>query len=200
MPYKVGITGGIGAGKSIICRVFNVLGVPVYDADTRAKWLMNNDAEIKKELILFVGEEVYFSSGLLNRQFLSQVAFINPELLNQVNAIVHPKVALDFQLWEASQSYPYVLKEAALLFESSSYKDLDSVITVTAPLELRIERVLQRDPQRNRAQILDIIDKQWPEYQKVALSNFVISNDEKELLIPTIIDLHQRFISEALKQ
>jgi len=200
MPYKVGITGGIGAGKSIICRIFAVLGVPVYDADARAKWLMNHDPALKEKLIALLGSNAYLPDKTLNRLYLAELVFSDPHVLQQINALVHPRVGEDFQSWHNKQVFPYVLKEAALLFESGSYKDLDTIITVTAPLELRITRVRERDPQRNRQQVLDIVHKQWPEEQKTDLSEFVIQNDEQALITPQIVALHNTFLERASKQ
>lgn len=200
MPYKIGVTGGIGAGKSTVCRIFQILGAPVYDADSRAKWLMNHDSTLISSLKDLVGNEIYTPEGLLNRSFLSDAIFSNPEMLKKVNALVHPEVGADFRNWLSSQTSPYVVKEAALLFESGSYRELDTVITVTAPLEIRIARVLKRDEQRSMQQVIDIIDKQWIDQQKIELSEFELSNNDEQLLTPQVVQLHEIFLQRALKQ
>ncbi|HEY8400740.1 MAG TPA: dephospho-CoA kinase [Cytophagaceae bacterium] len=192
---KIGITGGIGAGKSLVAKVFNVLGVPVYDADKRAKWLMNSDPYIIKEIKLLFGEQSYTSQGLDSR-FIAGKVFNNQPMLDRLNAIVHPQVGLDFIHWSKEQSgVPYVLKEAALMFEANSDKQLDRVIVVSAPLEVRIKRVLKRDPFRTREQVKAIIDKQMPEQRKVELADFVIINDDKTLIIPQVIEVHNKIVS-----
>ena len=196
--YKVGITGGIGTGKSIICRIFSVLGIPVYDADSRARWLMENHPDIRIALINWLGEEVY-AGGRLNRPFLASVAFKNAETTETLNRLTHPSVKEDFLNWvEQHKEAPYIVKEAALLYESGSYKDLDSMIVVSAPLEMRIERVLQRDPQRDRQQILDIIQRQWPDEKKLSLADYIIHNDEQSLVVEQVLSLHHIFIAKLL--
>lgn len=196
--YKVGITGGIGTGKSTVCRIFSILGIPCYDADTRAKWLTENHPGIRQALIKQFGVEV-FAGGVLNRAFLAAEAFKDASKTNLLNEIIHPAVREDFIEWtDAQTGAPYVLKEAALLYEAGSYKELDTMIVVTAPLELRLKRVLKRDTQRTEKQVLDIINRQWPDEKKVEMSNHIIINDEQSLLVPQVIALHQQFIQAAL--
>jgi len=197
-PLQIGITGGIGSGKSMVCRIFKCLHIPVYDADNRAKSLMTTDgilvSQIKKEF----GDLSYDKLGNLDRQYLGETVFSNEEKLSQLNALVHPRVAHDYREWVArNENVPYVLKEAALLFEAGSYKELDKVIVVFSPLELRISRVLARDPHRSRQQLEDIIERQWPESEKQKLADHVIHNDEKNLLIPQILKLHSEFVNLA---
>jgi dephospho-CoA kinase len=191
---QIGITGGIGSGKSIVCKIFNSLGVPVYDADSRAKRVMTTDgiliSQIKKEF----GELSYHPDGSLNRSRLSEEVFQNPSRLNALNELVHPRVALDYETWRSEHlDFCYVIKEAALLFESGSYKPLDCVIVITAPEELRIERVRNRDKGRSVEQIKNIIAQQWAEAEKIMKSNAVISNDESKLVIPQVLRLHELF-------
>jgi len=191
-PIQIGITGGIGSGKSLICRIFNVLGVPVYDADSRAKKLMTTDGilinQIKKEF----GSLCYNDSGVLNRELLSKTVFNNPEKLTLLNSLVHPRVAIDYDQWMLEHSETkYCLKEAALLFEAGSYQVLDKIIVVTAPDELRIKRVLQRDPQRDRTEVEKIIKNQMPQEEKMKKADFVIKNDETELVVPQVLKLHE---------
>jgi dephospho-CoA kinase len=196
MPLKIGVTGGIGAGKSVVCRIFKVLGAPVYDADIQARWLMNHNKLLKSQLRELLGQDAYLEDGMLNRPLLSKLVFSQPDLLQKVNDLVHPAVGGDFADWLSRQNNPYVVKEAALLFESGSYKALDFLITVTAPVELRIARVLHRDPQRSREQILEIIGRQWPEEEKIKRSHAVVANDETRLMVPEILALHQRFCKQ----
>lgn len=192
-PLRLGITGGIGAGKSIISRIFQVLEIPVYDSDSRAKRLMYLP-NVKTRIVSLFGDEAYID-GQLNRKLLAQTAFKAPEKLQQLNAIVHPAVAEDFSIWTSQQTAPYVLQEAALLFEAGSYKRLDKIITVTAPVDVRIKRVLARDTHRSEQDVHDIMDKQWPEEQKVEQSDYVIHNDEQHLIIPQVLKIHQEIIS-----
>jgi dephospho-CoA kinase len=192
-PTLVGITGGIGAGKSIICRIFQLFNVPVYDADAMAKLLMSNDVEIKKQIVKLFGESSY-NEGLLNRKFIANKSFANPEILSQLNNIVHPAVAHDFLKWaRLNAQSPYLIKEAALLFESGSYLELDHTIVVLSDLELRKERIQKRDPQRSKKQIEEIMGKQWVDKKKISLADFVIYNDERHMLIPEVRKYHDLF-------
>jgi dephospho-CoA kinase len=196
--YKVGITGGIGTGKSIVCSVFSVFGIPIYDADSRAKWLTEHDPIIRQELITTFGSEV-FNGNILNRSFLAGAAFSNETKTRMLNAIIHPVVAKDFAEWVLTQQgAPYVLKEAALLYESGSAKELDTMIVVSAPMELRLKRVLKRDSHRTEKQIRDIIARQWSEGEKLALANHIVYNDELQLLVPQVLALHKQFLVDAL--
>lgn len=197
MGLKVGITGGIGSGKSYVARIFKALGVPFYDADTEAKKLMNTDGQIRSALIKQFGEAVYLEDGQLNRAYLSSVVFTDEKRLQALNAIVHPVVIQHGTDWAEAQSYPYSLKEAALLFESGSYKSLDYIILVTAPLEMRIKRVVKRDAV-SREQVLDRINKQMPDEKKSEIADFVIVNDENVPLLPQVLTLHQQFLRERI--
>jgi len=195
---KIGITGGIGVGKSIVCRMFAILGIPVYDADTRAKWVMHQDQELKQELTQAFGPETYTATGELNRPYLSKTAFNDPQKLALLNSLVHPHVGNDFTKWvEANHSAPYVLKEAALMFESESWRQMDEIIVVAAPLEVRIKRILQRDPHRTQQDIEAIISKQLAEEDKMARAQHIIYNDDKQLLIPQVLELHQQFLGKV---
>jgi dephospho-CoA kinase len=190
-PKQIGITGGIGTGKSLVCRIFECFGVPVYDADSHAKELMTTDgiliSNIKKEF----GELSYNTDGSLNRNYLSLSVFNDAEQLRKLNQLVHPRVAIDYKRWvDKKVGAQYVLKEAALLFEAGSNQQLDKVIVVTAPEALRIKRVLKRDRHRTEAQIKSIVEKQMPEEEKVRRADFIVSNDETVLLIPQVVELH----------
>jgi dephospho-CoA kinase len=174
-PKQIGITGGIGSGKSLVCKIFAQLGVPVYDADSHAKELMTTDgiliSGIKKEF----GDLSYHPDGTLNRGYLAEHVFHDVNKLERLNQLVHPRVGEDFGRWaEKRKKHPYVLKEAALLFEAGSYKDLDKIIVVFAPEPLRIARVLARDPQRTVEQVKAIVEKQLPEAEKLKRADHVI--------------------------
>jgi dephospho-CoA kinase len=192
-PYTVGITGGIGAGKSLICHMFEVLGVPVYDADSRAKWLMDHDPQLKISIESMFGKSAYDNKGL-DRTYMAGQVFNNVAKLEQLNAAVHPVVNHDFEHWYAHSNSHYVVKEAALLIETGSYKSLDRLLYVSAPEEMRLARVLKRDPQRNEQQVRAIMDKQLPEIDKIALANDIIYNDETTLITPQIVTLHHEFL------
>ena len=185
---KVGITGGIGAGKTLVCQLFEVMGIPYYSADDRAKWLQNNDHTLRKQLIELLGKEAYETEDKsLNRPFVAQKVFSDKALLNQLNQLVHPAVAHDFKKWCMQyESYPFILKEAALLFETKSYLSLDATILVQAKMDTRIERILARDPQRSKEEVQNIIDKQMSEDEKLLLADQVIINDEQHSLIKQV--------------
>ncbi|MHC2992191.1 dephospho-CoA kinase [Pontibacter sp. HJ8] len=193
---KIGITGGIGVGKTIVCRMFQVLGIPVYDADTRAKWVMQYDPQLKEELQEAFGTAAYTPEGQLNRTYLSSVVFNNPERLALLNALVHPHVGTDFEKWAAAHAAaPYVIKEAALMFESESWRQMDEIIAVFAPLDVRMKRLLQRDQHRTEADIRAIISKQLKEEEKMARAHHIVYNDDKQLIIPQVLALHEQFKS-----
>lgn len=194
---QIGITGGIGSGKSLVCHIFTLLGVPVYDADSRAKTLMTTDgilvSQIKKEF----GVLSFRADGSLNREYLAEHVFGNPDKLKILNSLVHPRVGEDYAHWVTEQTSSYALKEAALLFEAKSNQALDKIIVVSAPEELRIQRVLQRDKHRTEQQVKDIIRNQLEDEKKVKLADYVILNDERTPLIPQVIALHKQFLSMA---
>jgi dephospho-CoA kinase len=192
LPQKIGITGGIGAGKSTACKVFACLGVPIYYADDRAKWLMENDSKLVYAIGEQFGKESYTSERQLNRVYLAERVFGNEAELEKLNGLVHPAVGKDWDSWAARQNAPYVLKEAALLFEAGSYQTLDATIVVTAPKDVRINRTLMRDAHRSRVQVEDIIDRQWKESKKIKLANYQLINDDKHLMLPQILALHQK--------
>jgi dephospho-CoA kinase len=193
-PILVGITGGIGSGKSTVARIFSILGIPIYFADDRAKWLMSNDGTLKKQIQDHFGQESYSEGGELNRAFLASQVFSDEEKVKTINGLVHPAVKLDFENWANTQNSAYVLKEAALLFETGSYKDLDKVINVSSPIRIRISRVLMRDPHRSEKQVNDIIDKQLPDGEKNKLADFVIKNTDNKMLIPQVLEIHGQLL------
>ena len=197
MPIQIGITGGIGSGKSLICSIFNALGIPSYDADSRAKRLMTTDGilvdSIKKEF----GVLSFHPDGKLNREYIRGIVFNNNERLKKLNSLVHPRVAVDYQEWiKLHDAHPYVIREAALLFESGSASLQDKVIVVHAPEELRIRRVTSRDPQRTENEIRNIMKSQMSETEKLERADFIIFNDDTQLVIPQVLKLHEQFLRE----
>ena len=193
---KIGITGGIGTGKSMVCKVFELLQIPVYDSDLRAKYVMNTNPVLKQELIQAFGQETFNVHGL-NRVYLGSLVFPNPEKLAKLNSLVHPHVKQDFLDWAAAQNAPYVIKEAALMFETEAYKQVDQMITVFAPLEIRLKRLEQRDTHRSEADILHIIGKQLPEEEKIKRADHVIYNDDSQLVIPHVLKLHEQLLQQT---
>lgn len=193
---KIGITGGIGTGKSLVCRIFELLQIPVYDSDLRAKHVMATNGALKQELISAFGPETFNAQGL-NRVYLGSLVFPDPEKLAKLNALVHPHVKQDFIDWAAAQQAPYVLKEAALMFETEAWRQVDQMITVFAPLAVRLKRLKIRDTHRTEADILHIISKQLPEEEKVQRADHVIYNDDSQLVIPQVLQLHEQFLKLA---
>lgn len=192
---KIGLTGGIGSGKSTVAKVFETLGIPVYYADDAAKRLMNTNQELKATLISHFGEATYVS-GELDRKHLASIVFNNKEKLDLLNSLIHPVTIQDADEWMNRQSAPYSIKEAALLFESGATEKLDYVIGVYAPQHLRIQRVMQRDG-LSTDEVLKRISRQIDEEMKMKLCNFVIRNSDRELVLPQILAIHQTLLEKA---
>ena len=193
---RIGITGGIGSGKSVVAKVFAALGVPVYDSDSRAKHVMAHDLVLRAQLQAAFGAEAYDAAGQLNRPYLANVAFNDAAQLARLNALVHPRVGEDFATWSAAQAaagQPYILKEAALLYESGAYRGLDAIITVFAPAEVRAARVLRRDSHRSAADVQAIMNKQLSEDEKLARAEHVVYNDDSQLVLPQVLALDAAF-------
>jgi dephospho-CoA kinase len=190
---KIGLTSGIGSGKTTVAKVFETLGIPVYYADDAAKELMNKDENLKQQIIHYFGEQAY-ENNLLNRKYLAQQVFNNPAKLELLNNLVHPATIQAANNWFAQKTSPYCIKEAALIFESASHKHLDYVIGVYAPTALRIQRVIQRD-NITREEVQQRMDRQINETVKMRLCDFVITNDEQQLVIPQVIALHEKLLS-----
>lgn len=196
---KIGITGNIGGGKTTVSKIFEILQVPVFYADDAAKKVMVEDQILIDELKGAFGHEAYFDDGALNRKYIADIVFNNETQLTKLNAIVHPAVFRAFDTWTANiKNAPYVMKEAALLFESSSYKMCDYSIMVTAPLELRIQRVIARSG-LTREEVESRNARQFSEEKKTELANYVIRNDDTELVIPQVLELHRQFLDLANK-
>ncbi len=188
---KIGITGGIGSGKTTVCRIFEALGIPVYYADVRAKQLMVEDKKLIQNIISTFGEESYID-GILNRSHLANLVFRDKKLLEKLNGIVHPALGRDYEQWRDQQrDVPYTLEEAAILFEMSGHKRMDKVIVVSAPLEIRIKRVMERDGVEKQS-VLDRVSKQMPQEEKVKLADFIVLNDGQHGLIEQVIDIHKK--------
>lgn len=189
---QVGVTGGIGAGKSVACKIFRILGIPVYNADNRARWLCVNNSDLKTHIIKTFGEDAYDTDGNFDRSFMARHVFNDESKLEKLNSLIHPVVKKDFINWQSKQTSPYTIKEAALLFEAGTYIDLDIIITVTAPDEDRVNRVILRDPHRNQEDVQKIMQKQMEQEEKARQSHYVILNDNKHLITRQIIDIHNK--------
>jgi len=189
---RIGLTGGIGSGKSTVARIFEVLGIPVYSADDASKKLMVEDKELKKNIIRSFGDQSYIN-GELNRKYLSAQVFNDSKKIALLNSLVHPATLKDAVEWMKKQNAPYTIKEAALIFESGSNKLLDYVIGVKSPHSLRIERAMKRD-NVSAAQVEARMKLQMDEEEKMNLCDFIIVNDEKEMLIEQVLTLHEKFL------
>ncbi|MEP6710764.1 MAG: dephospho-CoA kinase [Ferruginibacter sp.] len=188
---RIGLTGGIGSGKTTVAKIFEVLSVPVYYADDAAKRIMNEDEDLKQQIIEHFGLDAYIN-GQLNRSHLSAIVFDNPEKLTLLNSLVHPVTIADADKWMQQQTTQYIIKEAALMFETEAYKHVDYVIGVSAPEELRIHRTTRRD-NTTEAAVAARMNKQMDETKKLERCDFIINNDETILLIPQVLQLHQKF-------
>jgi dephospho-CoA kinase len=194
---KIGVTGGIGAGKSLICRIFTVLGVPVYDADYHARRIMAEDPNIQRKLEDAFGPGVITAGGP-DRKALAKIVFNDPSALEFVNSLVHPAVFADFMRWMNNQGdSPYIIKEAAILLETGGHRQLDMVILITAPADLRLQRVMQRDGE-NAENIRKRMQNQWTDEDKIPLAGVVLHNDNTTPLLPVILRLHSELSTGSL--
>jgi dephospho-CoA kinase len=191
---RVGITGGIGSGKSVVCQVFETLGIPVFYADTAARFLMEQDPELIASVTDLFGAQAY-EGGKLNRKYIGAVVFGDPAKLKALNALSHPVVIRYGETWMSHQQGPYALKEAAIFFESGSNKSMDLMIGVTAPIELRIARTMERD-HINREQVLERMARQMDEAEKMKLCDYVITNDDRQPIIPQVLRIHSLLSGE----
>lgn len=190
---KIGLTGGIGSGKSTVAKIFETLGIPVYYADDAAKRIMNENLQLREAIQQQFGKDAY-TDGVLNRAYLAKVVFGNEEKLALLNELVHPLTIKDSEDWMAAQTTPYAIKEAALIFESDVWKGLDKVIGVSSPYELRLQRAMKRDSISEEA-VQARMSKQMNEEEKMKRCDFVIYNDETQLLIPQVLALHEQLLS-----
>jgi dephospho-CoA kinase len=192
LPLLVGITGGIGSGKSLICSVFRILGIPVFEADKAAREITGQNPDVKKELSAYFGPDIYkMEDGSLNRKKLASLIFNNPESLSYVNRLVHPLVKENFDRWVREQKAAYILQEAAILFESGFYRFMDLNILITAPVELRVRRVMERD-HTTREQIMERMKNQWNDEEKSRFADFVIINDEVHPVIDQVLNIDKK--------
>ncbi len=192
---KVGVTGGIGAGKSVVCRVFQTLGIPVFNADDTAKRLMETDAALVTSIRSLFGDNVYID-GRLDRKKLAAIVFDQPALLQQLNALVHPATIAYGNTWMQEQTSPYVIKEAAIFFESGSYKEMDVMIGVSAPENIRIGRAMQREGM-TREKVLQRIASQMDDAEKMKRCDYVIINDGSTALIPQVLEVHKALLAKS---
>jgi dephospho-CoA kinase len=186
---KLGVTGGIGAGKTSVCRVFSVLGIPVFSADTEAREVMDIDTGIILRINTIVGKDLYIN-GSLDRAELAKLIFNNNRLLEKINSLVHPVVFSRFREWEKKQSAPYVIMEAAILFESGASKVVDRILTVVAPMEERVGRVIHRS-NLTREQVMERMRNQMSDSERISQSDYTIHNSENDMIIPAVLDIHE---------
>lgn len=196
--FRVGITGGIGSGKSLVAELFHVLGVPVLHADDTAKYLMEHDDELKASIIRHFGEKAY-ENGRLNRPFLASAVFGKPERLELLNSLVHPATIAWSERWAAAQTSPYTLKEAAIFFESGSYREMDRMIGVYAPEAMRLQRAMQRDG-ATEAAIRERMARQMNEDEKMSRCDFIIRNDGTQSVIAQVLRLHAELTALAAQK
>ena len=196
---KVGITGGIGSGKSVVSGIFDLLRIPVYNSDARARQIMEHSEHVRTQIIDSFGTQAYDENGSLNRDFIASQVFSNKKMLSQLNAIVHPAVGDDFEQWCSTQEgKPYILKEAALIFEAGINKFLDKVILIFAPEELRISRVMSRD-EANEESVQSRIENQWSDRKKAPLADYIIVNDGDHSLLRQTLEIHKLLVEYAQK-
>jgi dephospho-CoA kinase len=192
----IGLTGGIGSGKSTVAAIFSVLGVPVYEADAASRDLIDTDLDVQQQLRGLLGDDIV-KMGRIDRPLMASRSFNEQRLMAQTNAIIHPAVARDFQQWyERHNNNHYVIREAAILFESGSYRDCEKVVVVTAPVEMRIERVMKRN-RISRQQVLERMENQWPEDKKISRADYVIYNDLTQSVIKQVLSIHEDINRQA---
>lgn len=190
---KIGLTGGIGSGKSFVASIFEVLDIPVYYADHRSKQLLFKDRTLKKQIKDLLGSLSYHKNGRPNKSFIAQKIFNDKKLLKKMNALVHPRVKLDFENWSENQIAPYVIEESAILFEINAQKNFDAIILVTANKELRLKRVMKRDG-ITRDMVLDRMKNQFPDDKKIALADFIIDNNGNKSILQQVYNIHNQII------
>ena len=195
---KIALTGGIGSGKSFVARLFETLGIPIYYADKEAKRLMSFDKALKKDLKALLGPEAYHRNGRLNRKVVARKIFSDKSLLSKINALVHPAVHNDFDLWANRQDSEYVIEEAAIIFETGAYKRFDKTILVVAEEELRLQRVMKRD-KVSREQVEGRMKNQWKDSEKLKLADYCIDNNEQQSLIQQVYTIHKDILNTKKK-
>jgi dephospho-CoA kinase len=191
--FKLGITGGIGSGKTSVCRVFEVLGIPVFSADRQAQEIMDKDKEIIAGIKSITGKNLY-NNGTLDRAELASIIFNDPTILKKVNLLVHPAVLDHFTKWTLIQSTPYVIMEAAILFESGASEVVDKILTVVAPVEQRVKRVILRN-KLSQEQVLERMRNQIDDEERIRQSDFIINNSENDMIIPSVLEIHNEILT-----
>lgn len=191
---RIGLTGGIGSGKTTVARIFKLLDIPVYNSDEQARILTDSDPDIKTAILNQFGAEVFSPEGKLNRAALANIVFHNPDALQLLNAIIHPAVAHDFEKWCSQQNAAFIIKEAAIIFEHQLEKHLDGVIVVEAPDDLRIKRVMKRN-YTTEVEVRARMQQQFPQENLVRMADWVIHNDEKQLLIPQVLHIYSQILA-----
>jgi dephospho-CoA kinase len=194
---KLGVTGGVGSGKTTVCKVFGVLGISVFSADDEAKRILDSDRDIQIKINSLAGKDLY-SSGKLDRPELAKLIFNNKELLEKVNSLIHPEVFRSFGDWVNKQYSPYSIMEAAILFESGAFRLMDRIVTVVTPLEERIQRLINGN-RLSKEQIMERIKNQIDDESRIKQSDFVISNSENDMIIPAIIRIHEEMLKLCKK-
>jgi dephospho-CoA kinase len=193
---KVAITGGIGSGKSLVCQVFKTLGIPIFDADAVSNQLVEHDAALKTAIIELFGKEAY-KNNIYNRKYIASIVFSQAEMLQALNALIHPKAIEAAKQWFEKQQSPYAIKEAAILFESNAEKDIDIIIGVTAPEQIRVKRVMQRTGY-SKEEVIKRMQQQMPDEEKMAKCNYVIQNNDTDAILPQILQIHQKLINKSV--
>lgn len=195
---KVGITGGIGSGKTTVCNILNNLGVPIFNSDMVGRHLLNNDDYLKNDIKKSFDRDMYTSTGALDRIRMAALVFNNPDELKKLNALVHPRVKAEFDNWcKKNEKRPYVVKEAAILFETGQYKKMDKMVTVFCPKEERIRRIMKRDD-TSKEQIEKRMIHQISDNERNALADYILMNDGTEDLLPQVMELHELFLNEYI--
>lgn len=190
---KVAITGGIGSGKSLVCQVFKTLGIPIFDADAVSNQLVEHDATLKTAITELFGKEAY-KNNIYNRKYIAHIVFNQAEKLKALNELIHPKAKEAAKQWFEKQQTPYAIKEAAILFESKAEQDIDIIIGVTAPEQIRIERVMQRIG-CSKDEVIKRMQQQMPEDEKMKKCNYIIHNDNITALIPQVLQIHEKLLN-----
>jgi dephospho-CoA kinase len=190
---KLGVTGGIGSGKTTVCRVFAVLGIPVYSADEEARKIQESDRELIDKINMLAGKDLY-SSGKLDRPELARLIFNNRDLLEKVNSLIHPVIFRNFKRWVTEQDSPYSIMEAAILFESGAYRIMDKILTVVTPMEERIDRLVKGN-KLTREQVMERIKNQIDDESRIKQSDYIIFNSENDMIIPAILGIHEEMLN-----
>ena len=193
-PLLLGLTGGIGTGKSVVAKIFQALGIPVFNSDLQARTILEDDDKVREEIIALLGQNAY-KENMPDRPYIAAKIFADEGLRAALNRIVHPAVGIRFENWiKKNSKSPYLLKEAAILFETGIYKSLDKTLLVRAPKDVRVDRIMDRDG-LDREKIEERMNAQWPEEKKSALADYIISNDGSEALIPQVLEIHRGLLA-----